>query len=88
MNEGLRVTTCDPLSEIRSVAAKALGKMSSKIGIANTEKYFKFLTDILKSDTANSVERQGAAQGLSECMCSHGLGYFEESLSRVYENLK
>lgn len=87
MGEGLKVTTCDQLSEIRNVATKSLGKMSSKIGIPNTERYFKFLNDILESDTANSVERQGAAQGLSECMCSHGMDYFEESLLRVYDLL-
>lgn len=73
MNEGLRVTSCDPLSEIRAVAAKALGKMSYKIGIPNTEKYFRFLSETLESETATSVERQGAAQGYSECICIHGI---------------
>lgn len=87
MNEGLRITSSDPLSEIRAVAAKALGKMSSKIGIANTEKYFKFLNETLERETANSVERQGAAQGLSECICIHGIDYFEESIAKVYELL-
>jgi|JI61114C2RNA_FD_contig_111_63713_length_6981_multi_3_in_0_out_0_7 hypothetical protein len=87
MTEGLRMTTCDQLSEIRNVATKALGKMSSKIGIPNTEKYLHFINEILQSETVNSVERQGAAQALSECMCSHGMDYFEESLLRVYDLL-
>jgi hypothetical protein len=88
MREGLKVTACDQLTDIRNVATKSLGKMSSKIGIANTEKYMSFLNEILQSETANSLERQGAAQGLSECICSHGMDYFEESLLKIYDLLR
>ena len=77
MSEGIRVTLCDPLAEIRTFASRAIGKISHKIGIANTEKYLSFIRQILDSETATSIERQGAAQGLSEYICTHGIEYFE-----------
>lgn len=34
---GLKVVLCDPLSEIRSIAAMAIGKIASKIGSKQAE---------------------------------------------------
>lgn len=33
INAGLKITLCDPLSEIRSITSKAIGCISAKIGI-------------------------------------------------------
>ena len=77
MSEGIRVTLCDPLPEVRNYASRAIGKISVKIGIENTEKYLPFVKSILASETTTSIERLGAAQGLSEYICSHGIEFFE-----------
>lgn len=44
---GLKVALTDPLMEIRSIAAMAIGRISAKIGIKEAEKYFKFVKDII-----------------------------------------
>lgn len=47
MSEGIRITLCDPLPHIRSFASRAIGKISSKIGIEHTGKYLAFIKEIL-----------------------------------------
>ena len=87
MSEGIRITLCDPLPEVRNYASRAIGKISVKIGIENTEQYLPFLKNILASETTNSIERLGAAQGLSEYICSHGIEFFEQELNNIYKKL-
>lgn len=84
---GLKVALCDPLMEIRSIAAMAIGRISAKIGIQDAEKYFKFVVEIIESANSNTTERQGAAQAYSEIICSHTLEYFEDSINKIFEKL-
>lgn len=67
---GIKISLCDPLPEIRRIASMAIGKIATKIGIEEAEKYFKFVDDIMESSTSNSIERQGAAQAHAEIICS------------------
>ncbi|CAK9164334.1 unnamed protein product [Ilex paraguariensis] len=55
----------DPIPEVRSVAARALGSLVKGMGEENFPDLVPWLLDTLKSDSSN-VERSGAAQGLSE----------------------
>ncbi|KAK3010573.1 hypothetical protein RJ639_011979, partial [Escallonia herrerae] len=55
----------DPIPEVRSVAARALGSLIRGMGEENFTDLVPWLLDTLKSDGSN-VERSGAAQGLSE----------------------
>lgn len=55
----------DPIPEVRSVAARALGSLIRGMGEDNFPDLVAWLLDTLKSDNSN-VERSGAAQGLSE----------------------
>lgn len=55
----------DPIPEVRSVAARALGSLIRGMGEENFLDLVPWLFDTLKSDNSN-VERSGAAQGLSE----------------------
>jgi hypothetical protein len=55
----------DPIPEVRSVAARALGSLIRGMGEENFPDLVPWLFDTLKSDNSN-VERSGAAQGLSE----------------------
>ena len=59
----------DPIPEVRSVAARALGSLIRGMGEENFPDLVSWLMDTLKSDTSN-VERSGAAQGLSEVKMS------------------
>lgn len=55
----------DPIPEVRSVAARAIGSLIRGMGEENFPDLVSWLLDTLKSDSSN-VERSGAAQGLSE----------------------
>ncbi|XP_019193921.1 PREDICTED: eIF-2-alpha kinase activator GCN1 isoform X18 [Ipomoea nil] len=58
----------DPIPEVRSVAARAIGSLIRGMGEENFPDLVPWLLDTLKSDGSN-VERSGAAQGLSEGVC-------------------
>lgn len=55
----------DPIPEVRTVAARALGSLIRGMGEDNFTDLVPWLLETLKSETS-SVERSGAAQGLSE----------------------
>jgi hypothetical protein len=55
----------DPIPEVRTVAARALGSLIRGMGEENFKDLVPWLLETLKSETSG-VERSGAAQGLSE----------------------
>ncbi|KAL3654018.1 eIF-2-alpha kinase activator GCN1 [Castilleja foliolosa] len=75
----------DPIPEVRSVAARALGSLIRGMGEDNFPDLVPWLLDTLKSDGAN-VERSGAAQGLSEVLAALGTQYFEDILPDILRN--
>lgn len=75
----------DPIPEVRSVAARALGSLIRGMGEENFPDLVPWLFDTLKTDNSN-VERSGAAQGLSEVLAALGTEYFEHVLSDILRN--
>lgn len=75
----------DPIPEVRSVAARAVGSLIRGMGEENFPDLLPWLFDTLKSDNSN-VERSGAAQGLSEVLAALGTDYFEHVLPDVIRN--
>ncbi|KAL4637780.1 hypothetical protein ACB092_03G100700 [Castanea dentata] len=75
----------DPIPEVRSVAARALGSLIRGMGEENFQDLVPWLFDTLKSDNSN-VERSGAAQGLSEVLAALGTVYFEHVLPDIIRN--
>ena len=73
---GIKTAICDPLSEIRSIAAMAIGKISSKIGSQAAKQYFSFIYDLIDSPNSNTTEKTGAAQAYAEVLCSQNYDYF------------
>merc|ERR1719357_1225606 len=68
---GLKASLLDPVPEVRSVSARALGAMVKGMGEASFEELLPWLMSTLTSETS-SVDRSGAAQGLAEVV--GGLG--------------
>ncbi|KAK8589608.1 hypothetical protein V6N13_088443 [Hibiscus sabdariffa] len=75
----------DPIPEVRSVAARAIGSLIRGMGEENFPDLVPWLFDTLKSDNSN-VERSGAAQGLSEVLAALGTEYFEKVLPDIIRN--
>ncbi|KAI5891871.1 ARM repeat-containing protein [Schizophyllum commune H4-8] len=81
----VHVVLADPVPEARATAAKALGTLVERLG----ESYFPDLVPgllrTLKTDTSG-VDRQGAAQGLSEVLSGLGMERMEGLLPDVIAN--
>ncbi|KAL9436557.1 hypothetical protein AB3S75_022580 [Citrus x aurantiifolia] len=75
----------DPIPEVRSVAARAIGSLIRGMGEENFPDLVSWLLEALKSDNSN-VERSGAAQGLSEVLAALGTVYFEHILPDIIRN--
>jgi len=68
---GLKNSLLDPVPEVRTVSARALGAMVRGMGETSFQDLLPWLMQTLTSE-ASSVDRSGAAQGLSEVV--GGLG--------------
>lgn len=68
---GLKSSLLDPVPEVRAVSARALGAMVKGMGETSFEDLLPWLMQTLTSESS-SVDRSGAAQGLSEVV--GGLG--------------
>lgn len=68
---GLKMSLLDPVPEVRAVSARALGAMVRGMGESSFEDLLPWLMQTLTSESS-SVDRSGAAQGLSEVV--GGLG--------------
>ncbi|KAJ0966557.1 hypothetical protein J5N97_023474 [Dioscorea zingiberensis] len=75
----------DPIPEVRSVAARAIGSLIRGMGEEHFPDLVPWLLDTLKSDNSN-VERSGAAQGLSEVLAALGKEYFDHILPDIIRN--
>lgn len=75
----------DPIPEVRSVAARAIGSLIGGMGEENFPDLVPWLFETLKSDNSN-VERSGAAQGLSEVLAALGVEFFEHVFPDIIRN--
>lgn len=68
----LKAVLLDPIPDCRSISAKALGSLTRSLGEATFPELRSWLIGVLKGDNGTSVERSGAAQGLTELLCAGG----------------
>ncbi|GFQ96680.1 eIF-2-alpha kinase activator GCN1, partial [Trichonephila clavata] len=69
---GLKQSLLDPVPEVRSVSARALGAMVKGLGESSFDDLLPWLMQTLTSEYS-SVDRSGAAQGLSEVIGGLGI---------------
>jgi hypothetical protein len=80
---GLQAALVDPLPEVRSTAARALGQLSGGLGGGGAAgDLLPWLLDTLASE-GSSVERSGAAQGIAELAAAGGPAAAAEALDTL-----
>ncbi|OCH93463.1 ARM repeat-containing protein [Obba rivulosa] len=81
----VHVVLVDPVPEARATAAKALGTLVERLGEIHFPDLVPGLLRTLKLDTSG-VDRQGAAQGLSEVLSGLGMERMEGLLPDIIAN--
>ena len=82
---GLKESVVDPVPEVRSVCAKALGAMARGMGDEGLQELLPWLLATLQSESS-SVDRSGAAQGLSEVLLAQGVEHLSQLMPRFVES--
>lgn len=72
----LKKALMDPIPEVRGVAAQALAGLMKGLGEEYFEELLPWMMRAMQSD-GSSVERSGAAQGLSECLAVLSPDHFD-----------
>lgn len=81
----VHIVLVDPVPEARATAAKTLGTLVERLGEVNFPDLVPSLIRTLKTDTSG-VDRQGAAQGLSEVLSGLGMERLEGLLPDIISN--
>ena len=79
---GLKASLLDPVPDVRSVSARALGAMVRGMGEASFDDLLPWLMQTLTSETS-SVDRSGAAQGLSEVVGGLGVDKLHKLMPEI-----
>ncbi|KAF8421716.1 armadillo-type protein [Boletus edulis BED1] len=81
----VHVVLVDPVPEARATAAKTLGTLVERLGEVHFPDLVPGLLRTLKTETSD-VDRQGAAQGLSEVLSGLGMDRLEGLLPDIIAN--
>jgi hypothetical protein len=68
----LKTSLLDPIPDVRSIAAKALGSLTRGLGEDTLPDLRPWLIEHLRMDSLSPAERSGAAQGLTEVLIASG----------------
>lgn len=79
---GLKTSLLDPVPEVRAVSARALGAMVKGMGESSFEDLLPWLMQTLTSESS-SVDRSGAAQGLSEVVGGLGVDKLHKLMPEI-----
>ena len=73
----LKSSLLDPIPDVRSIAAKALGSLTRGLGEDSLPDLRPWLIEQLRMEGLSSAERSGAAQGLTEVLIASGTSVVE-----------
>lgn len=73
----LKSVLLDPIPDVRSTSAKALGSLARALGEDTFPGLRPWFVETLQAEGGSSVERSGAAQGLTEVLIAGGAGLVE-----------
>lgn len=83
LTESLIVALADILPEVRATAAKAIGRITQKLGLANSEHLIQTLIKVIESEQSTAIGRTGCAQALCEALYNLGLDQIELNFSNI-----
>ncbi|UPQ98417.1 ARM repeat domain-containing protein [Chloropicon primus] len=78
----LKKVLVDPIPEVRYASAKAIGSLVRGIGPTAVQELLPWFLETLKSDST-SVEKNGAAQALSEVLAVLGTNHLDELMPEI-----
>eukprot|EP01012_Entosiphon_sulcatum_P060111 TRINITY_DN848_c0_g1_i1.p1 TRINITY_DN848_c0_g1~~TRINITY_DN848_c0_g1_i1.p1 ORF type:complete len:2887 (+),score=549.09 TRINITY_DN848_c0_g1_i1:22-8661(+) len=81
----LKTVLLDPIPEVRSTAAKAIGALVAGLGEFRFHSLVPWLLETMKCE-ASPVERMGAAQGFSEVIAAIGVTRLDQLLPDILVN--
>ena len=76
----LQSSLLDPIPDVRSTSAKALGSLTRSLGEHIVLELRPWLMKGLRADSCTAAERSGAAQGLTEVLIASGSAMVEEAM--------
>lgn len=74
----LKISLLDPIPDVRSTSAKALGSLTRGLGEDSLPELRSWLIEQLCKDEVTSAERSGAAQGLTEILIAGGASVVDD----------
>jgi len=83
----LKTALFDPIPEVRSASAKALGALCKGLGLENMQEVIVWLKSIMHKE-GSPVERSGAAQGYAEIIAEQGTEYLEGIIEQLLEHMR
>lgn len=76
----LKATLLDPIPDVRSTSARALGSLTRGLGDSIVVDLRPWLIETLGNENCSSAERSGAAQGLTEVLVAAGTSVVEDAM--------
>lgn len=76
----LQVCLLDPIPDVRSTSAKALGSLTRSLGDQILPELRPWLVTKLREENCSSAERSGAAQGLTEVLIASGSSVVDDAM--------
>lgn len=77
----LQTALVDPIPDVRSTSAKALGSLTRSLGDQILPELRPWLIRKLRDESCSSAERSGAAQGLTEVLIASGTSSIDETMT-------
>ena len=76
----LKAALLDPIPDVRSTSAKALGSLTRSLGDHILPELRPWLIEALRNKAVSSAERSGAAQGLTEVLVASGSASVDDAM--------
>lgn len=85
LTEAMIQALSDILPEVRATAAKAIGRLTYKLGVQNSDYIIQSLRKVIEGEKTPSIERAGCAQALCETLFSFGVNHIDQNFPTIIQ---